>query len=72
MTEKLSRYELGEIQKLHDEAHYRCVSPEYLANQLKKIDLSVHCSRFEVAMRVQELERDIQARKLAERPRQNQ
>ena len=54
---KLSRYELGEIKKLHDEQHYRLVSPEYVDSQLRRIGLSRTASRFEVAERTKEIER---------------
>jgi len=59
MEEKLSRYELGEIRRLHDEQHYKCVNPEYLAQQLARIDLPPEVSRFEVAQRISELERKL-------------
>jgi len=59
MNETLTRYDLGEIRRLHDEAHYRQVTPDYVAKQLARIGLSKDVSRFEVAERVRELERDI-------------
>lgn len=43
---------------MHDEQHYKCVDPEYLARQLKKIGLPSKVSRFELAERVRELERE--------------
>jgi len=59
MEERLTRYELGIIQKMHDEQNYRCVSQEYLTQQLKRIDLPPEVSRFQVAERVRELEKEL-------------
>lgn len=60
MEEKLlSRYELGEIMRLHDEQHSKCVNPEYLTRQLKRIGLPPNVSRFEVAEKISELERKL-------------
>lgn len=59
MEEKLSRYELGEIKRMHDEQHYKCVDPSYLAQQLERIGLPQKVSRFQVAGRVRELERKL-------------
>ena len=70
MVERLSRYELGEIQRLHDEQHYRCASPEYVADQLKRIGLPARCSRFQVAMRIEEIEHDMKRRELGQRSQQ--
>ena len=56
---KLSRYELGEIKRLHDEQHYRCASAEYVAQQLKRIGLPSNASRFEVAEKIRELEKGL-------------
>lgn len=55
----LSRFELGEIQRMHDQRHYMCTPPEYLAEQLARIGLTPNASRFEVAQRVSELERKL-------------
>ena len=65
MIERLSRYQLGQIKKLHDEAHYRNVTPEDVTRELARIGLHSPCSRFQVAERVRELERGIQKRELA-------
>ena len=62
MAERLTRYELGMIQKMHDEQHYKCVDPEYLAQQLKRIDLPQEVSRFDLSQKVKELEREISQR----------
>ena len=59
MEEKLSRYKLGEIQRMHDEQHYKCVDQQYLAQQLKRIGLPPKVSRFQVAERVREFERKL-------------
>ena len=59
MAERLTRYELGMIVQMHDEQHYKCVDKEYLAQQLGRIDLPPNVSRFELAERVKELEREI-------------
>ncbi len=56
MEERLSRYELGEIKRMHDEQHYKCVDPEYLAQQLKRMGLPPKVSRFELAEKIRELE----------------
>ncbi len=57
MVERLTRYELGIIQQTHDRQHYTCASSEYVAKQLKRIDLPPEASRFEVAERIREIER---------------
>ena len=59
MEERLSRYELGEIKRMHDERHYKCVDQKYLAQQLERIGLPPKVSRFQVAERVRELENPI-------------
>jgi len=59
MEERLSRYDLGEIKRMHDEQHYKCVDPKYLAQQLKRMGLPLNVSRFQVAERVRELEREL-------------
>jgi len=59
MEEKLSRYELGEIRRMHDEQYYKCVNPEYLAQQLERIGLPPKVSRFELSERIRELEREL-------------
>lgn len=59
MEEKLSRYELCEIKRLHDEQHYRCVTPKYVAQQLARIGLPSKVSRFEVAQKISELEKKL-------------
>ena len=59
MEEGLSRYDMGEIQRIHDEQHYRCVTPEYVAKQLARIGLPPEASRFEVAQRISELEKKL-------------
>jgi len=56
MAEQLTRYELGIIQKMHDEQGYMCVDRKYLTQQLERIGLSGETSRFEVSQRVKELE----------------
>ncbi len=56
MEEKLSRYELGQIRQMHDRAHYTCVSPEYLAQQLERIDLPPKVSGFDLTQRIKQLE----------------
>ena len=58
-TEKLTRYEIGLIQQMHDQQQYKCVDPAYLVQQLKRIDLPEKVSRFELAQKVIELEKDI-------------
>lgn len=60
MAKSLSRYELGVIRKLHDETHYREASLDYLAYQLARIGLPANVSRFRVAQRIKELEREIE------------
>ncbi len=55
MEERLTRYELGMIIRMHDEQNYRCVTQEYIAQQLKRIGLPPNASRFEVAQKVREL-----------------
>jgi len=57
MAERLTRYELGIIIQMHDQQHYKCVDQEYLAQQLRRMDLPPHVSRFELAEKVRELER---------------
>lgn len=52
----LSRFELGEIQRTHDQKDYMCTPPEDLAKQLARIGLTPNASRFTVAQRVSELE----------------
>ena len=59
MAERLTRYELGMIKQMHDEKYYKCVDQEYLAQQLRRIDLPPEVSRFELAEKVGELEREI-------------
>lgn len=59
MEEKLSRYELGEIEKIWDEKYYRCVGSAYLDKQLEKTGLSRKVSRFQVAEKVRAVERGI-------------
>ncbi|MBI5804164.1 hypothetical protein HY450_02880 [Candidatus Pacearchaeota archaeon] len=56
MEERLLRYELGEIRRMHDEQHYKCVFKEYLSKQLKRMGLPTRVSRFELAEKVRELE----------------
>ena len=58
MAEKLTRYEMGAIQKLHDNAHYMCVSRDYLTQQLARLNLPMHVSRFDLAQRIKEIERE--------------
>jgi hypothetical protein len=60
--ERLTRYELGEIKRLHDKQRYRSISREYLASQLARIGLSSNASRFDVADKVGELERGLNSR----------
>ena len=60
MEEKLTRYELGQIEQMHDRAHYTCVSPEYLAKQLERIGLPPKVSRFDLAQRTKELEKELE------------
>ncbi|MBS3151398.1 hypothetical protein J4443_03410 [Candidatus Woesearchaeota archaeon] len=62
MAEGLTRYELGIIKQMHDEQHYKCVNQEYLAQQLRRIDLPPNVSRFDLAEKVRELERKISER----------
>lgn len=69
MEERLSRDDLGIIQKLHDEYHYRDVSTEYVDSQLKRIGLSLYVSRFGVAKRIKELEREICERQMEKKRR---
>ena len=57
MNETLTRYDLGEIRRLHDEAHYRQVTPDYVAKQLARIGFSKDVSRFAVDEGVCRLER---------------
>ena len=52
----LTRFELGQISQMHDRAHYTCVSPEYLAEQLEKIGLTPRVSRFDLAQKIKEIE----------------
>ena len=52
----LSRYELGEIKRIHDTFHYMCVSIEYLSQQLERIGLPPRVSRYDVAQRVRGIE----------------
>ena len=59
MGERLTRYDLGDIKQTHDRAHYTCVSPDHLAQQLRRIGLPPNASRFEVAEKVRQIERDI-------------
>jgi len=59
MKEKLSRYELGCIQQMHDTAHYTCVDRNYLAQQLTRMGLPPKVSRFDLAQRIIELEREL-------------
>lgn len=59
MSKPLSRYELGEIMRIHDEQHYRCVDKKYVTKQLEKIYLPPNASRFDVADKVRELERKL-------------
>lgn len=59
MKEKLTRYDLGQIQQMHDRAHYTCVTPEYLAQQLERVGLSSKVSRFDLAQRINKLEKEI-------------
>ncbi len=59
MEEKLSRYDLGEIERMHDEQHYKCVNPEHLAQQLRRIGLPPQVSRFELSERIRELKRKL-------------
>lgn len=56
---RISRFELGMIYKMHDEKHYRCADSVYLAQQLNKIGLPSKVSRFELAERIKEIEREI-------------
>ena len=58
VDERLTRYQLGEIERLHDTSHQMCVRPKYLHQQLERIGLPPRVSRFEVAQRVREIERD--------------
>jgi len=58
-VERLSRYDLGQIKKLHDEQDCRSVTREYVDYQLGRIGLRRDASRFEVAERIKELERRI-------------
>ena len=59
MEERLTRYQLGIIEKIHDEAHYNGVTQEYLAQQLERIGLPPRVSRFNLAQRIKELERQL-------------
>ena len=59
MKERLTRYELGRIQQMHDTQHYMCVDPGYLAKQLARIDLPPRVSRFTLAQRIKELEAEM-------------
>ena len=59
VIEKLTRYEIGLIQQMHDEQQYRCVDQAYLTQQLNRIGLPEKVSRFELAQKVIELEKDI-------------
>tara|TARA_Y100000294_G_C8396898_1_gene273141 strand:+ start:174 stop:365 length:192 start_codon:yes stop_codon:yes gene_type:complete len=54
--ERLTRYDLGKIQKLHDTFNYNCASRTHLNQQLERIGLPPNASRFEVAMRKREIE----------------
>lgn len=56
MEKRLTRYELGEIENMHDRAHYTCVDPEYLAKQLARLNLPPKISRFDLAQRIKEIE----------------
>lgn len=62
MVERLTRYELGMIQQMHDEQHYKCIDPKYLAQQLKRMGLPPKVSRFELAERIRKIEREISQR----------
>ena len=53
---RLTRYELGQISKMHDEAHYRCIDRKDLAKQLEMIGLPARTSRFDLAQRLREIE----------------
>ena len=57
--EYLSRFELAEIRRMHDEQGYKCINKEHLAEKLAQIGLPPHVSRFEVSERIKELERRI-------------
>ncbi len=58
MVNGLSRYDLRMINEMHDQQGYMCVDQEYLAQQLRRIGLLPNASRFEVAERVRQLERE--------------
>ena len=53
---RLTRYELGQIHKMHDEVHYKCIDRKDLAKQLGIIGLPAITSRFDLAQRLREIE----------------
>ncbi len=58
MAEKLTRYEMGEIRKLHDAFGYGCrkVSRDYLTQQLARLGLPSRVSRFDLTQRIRGIE----------------
>lgn len=62
MEEGLTRYELGTIKQAHDRAHYTCITADELARQLRRIDLPYDASRFDVAERIRQIEKDMEKR----------
>jgi hypothetical protein len=60
MAEKLTRYEMGEIGKLHDAFSYgyKAVSRDYLTQQLARLGLPSRVSRLNLAQRIKEIERE--------------
>ena len=57
--ERLTRYDLGIIQKMHDEQHYTCADRKDLAEQLEKIGLPSNVSRFDLAQKIKQIEGEI-------------
>ena len=53
---RLSRYELGQIQEMHDQINYKCIDRKNLTEQLKIIGLPSRISRFDLAQRLREIE----------------
>ncbi len=56
MQEKLTRYELGIINEMHDKAHYTCINQKYLAQRLNRLNLPLNVSRFNLAQHIKEIE----------------
>ncbi|MBU2458801.1 MAG: hypothetical protein ABIJ58_03160 [Nanoarchaeota archaeon] len=59
MEEGLTRYELGMIRKVQDQAHYTCVSPDSLAQQMQRVCLLSNDSRFNLAQRIKQIEGEL-------------